>query len=284
MDKKFTYLLLLVFSLSFGQLKIQQEIHPEYPNSNSLFNNIAVSNLDEIYLADKANHEILRINFQGKIINEIGGYGWDENSLNSPADISINSGLNIIVADKNNNRLVRYDKNLNFISQLPDENTFWELFFPKVCEISSEGTIFLLQEDSYEILKLERNSDEYSIIGNNVETEFQLVAPIDIFLTENENLLILEQSGKIIKYDFFGTPIEIVVLSIQNFNAEKILSHKGKILVLSKDHEIYLLQEGKWLQMAQFSGNKVVDFCENGEQIYLLTEKGNVKICQLSQD
>lgn len=266
--------------IAFGQIKIEQTIKPELPNSNSKFNSIVVSNLDEIYITDETNNEILSFDFSGKFTNKIGGYGWDENSLNYPIDISINTGLNIVVADKNNHRLVRYDKNLNFISTLPDDNSFLELSYPKVCKISKDGTMFILQENNYEILKLEFDYESYSYIGNNVDKEFQLVEPIDLYITKNQNLLILERSGKILKYDFFGTPIKIISLSSENFKPNNILSINNNIFALTEAGKIYQLINQSWQQLLTENTEKFVDFCNDNGQLYLLSENGNIYICQ----
>ena len=284
MNKKFLCILLIMATLSFGQIKLVQEISPNFSNSNHNFNAIAVSNLDEIYISDALNNEILALNFEGTIINKIGGYGWDENSLNSPTDISINTGLNIVVSDKNNHRLMRYDKNLNFISKLPDDNSFLEINYPISCEISKDGILFILQENNYEIVKLEYETESYSVVGSNVDKEFQLIDPIDIFLTNNQNLLILERSGKILKYDIFGTPIEILSLGKQKFVPYKILSHKRKIFILSDKGILYQLNDNQWIHISLDNMKKLTAMCENGENLFLLSEEGKISIYQLSQE
>lgn len=273
-------LCLSFFIIVFGQIKIQQEISPKYPNDNSTFNSIAVSNLDEIYIADETNNEILGFDLSGQLNHKIGGYGWDENSLNCPTDISINTGLNIVVADKSNHRLIRYDKNLNFISTLPDDNSFLELSYPTVCKISKDGTMFILQENNYEILKLEYDSESYSYIGNNVDKEFQLIEPIDISITKNQNLLILEHSGKILKYDYFGTPIEIMSIATEKFEAYKILSINKKILLISKSGHLYQLSHGDWQQLLTETDKYFVNFCKYNDQLVLLSKDGIINICQ----
>ena len=208
---KFKYLILvfLFSSISFAEFKLTQIISPPTESENLNFQSLAISNLDDIYLLEISNHELYRFDFSGQLINKSGGFGWEKYNLNQPADICINSGLNVLVADKNNHRLVRFDKNINYITTFPDANTGVELYYPIDIEITKDGVIFILQENNFEILKLNPDNNSFDIIGENVKKEFQLIEPLDIFLTKNEELFVLEKSGKILSFDRYGTPLRI---------------------------------------------------------------------------
>jgi len=275
---------LLLFTEIYAELIPARILSPVYSNRSVAFNAIAVSVFDNIFLTDHKNHEIIKLNSDGKLLNTIGGLGWDESSLNFPTDIAINSGLNIILCDKNNHRLVRYDKNLNFISTLPGENSFQELNYPHRCEITKKGSIFILQENSYDILKLNFNDESFSTIGSNVDKEFELQSPIDIFLTQNQNLIILEQSGKILKYDEYGSPLEILNLKIDHFLPKKIMTEKQNIYLLSDDGKIYQKKNHRWIAVFQQKSHRISDFYLNDNTFFLLTEKGEILICPKPQD
>ncbi len=276
----FTSLILFSFSNIFAELIVKQIIIPDYLKSNQNFTSIAISNLDDIYLLETNNHEIIKIDFHGKILNSNGGFGWDNNSLNNPSNICINSSLNIIISDKNNHRIMRFDKNLNFISSLPNENSFIELMYPKVVEITKDGIFFILLENNYEILKLDAADESYQSIGTNVDKEFELIEPIDIVLTKNQDLIILESSGKILKFDKFGSPIKIINLQFDDFIPEKIRMASNKYYLLSDKGNIYKKNQNNWEMIFESSQFIISDFFITNNLFYLLNTKGEIYICQ----
>src|SRR5690606_20929107 len=70
-----------------------------------------------MYITDGGTNEVYSYDTTGTLLKETGGYGWEEDTFDDPVDISASS-LNVYVCDKNNHRIQRYDKDLNYISQL----------------------------------------------------------------------------------------------------------------------------------------------------------------------
>lgn len=279
--QKTIILITIITSILLAELKITQAISPSFNNNNPNFYSITISNLDDIYLSDVNNHEIFKIDKDGNIINQIGGYGWDSNSFNTPADISINSGLNILIADKNNHRINRLDKNLNFISTFPNKNSLIEILYPKSIEVTNDGIIFILQENNFEILKLEGDLESYSIIGDNVDSEFQILNPVDMELTAEQNVLILERTGKILMYDKFGSPLKLLSVNIDHFIPNKIKSSKNEIYILSENGTIYKQSADSWDLIFSSKDYTITDFDVIDHSFYLLTKDGKILICQL---
>ena len=74
-----------------------------------------------IYVCDSGKDEIIMLDTLGTDLKTFGGYGWDENSFDDPSDVFADP-LTIYIADKNNNSIKRFDKNLNYLSSLNTED------------------------------------------------------------------------------------------------------------------------------------------------------------------
>jgi hypothetical protein len=65
------------------------------------------------YVSDIEENNIVKLDSLGNEIVSIGGYGWSESSFDRPVSIITNT-LSVYVADENNDRVQRFDKDLNF--------------------------------------------------------------------------------------------------------------------------------------------------------------------------
>ncbi len=70
-----------------------------------------------LFITDSGNDKLYKYDTLGTYVTETGGYGWKEAAFDNPVDVFA-TPLNIYVADKNNHRIERFDKDLNYISQL----------------------------------------------------------------------------------------------------------------------------------------------------------------------
>ena len=131
-----------------------------------------------IYISDNIENTITKLDSSGKTILSIGGFGWNESTFDQPVSVFTNT-LSIYVADKNNNRIQRFDKDLNFLSQYNGDNSKNDVEFgyPTCLAISSVGDLFILDSDNNRILKFNLTGDYLSEIGSNDAGNFALDNP-----------------------------------------------------------------------------------------------------------
>lgn len=101
-----------------------------------------------IVVADKFKNEIIKIDTNGNQIVTIGDTE-DAASFDFPIDVFSNA-LSVYVCDYNNHRVQRFDKDLNFISQLStreSENSEESFGYPVASVTSDIGDLlFLIQK------------------------------------------------------------------------------------------------------------------------------------------
>ena len=105
---------------------------------------ISINATGFIFVADKATNMIYKLDTLGKALVSIGGYGWQTASFDEPVDI-FSSTLDVFVSDKNNHRIQRFDKDLNFVSQLykrEAKNQNARFGYPLGCAVSNLGDLY----------------------------------------------------------------------------------------------------------------------------------------------
>ena len=108
---------------------------------------------EDLYVCDTGNNRILQLrrgkdkNFElVRIIDKINGV--EPATFNGPSDMAIDPEGNIYVCDTNNNRILKADKNLNYILSFvkPTDSTFDQSlsFLPSKLAVDTTGRVFCL--------------------------------------------------------------------------------------------------------------------------------------------
>ncbi|MBQ4640366.1 MAG: hypothetical protein IJB69_07620 [Clostridia bacterium] len=151
---------------------------------------------DYIYVVDTGNNRILEILRDGnnftlsREIKEIAG--TDVTALNNPNDIAVDEEGNMYIADTNNERVVKVDKNLNFIQAFtkPADTTFDQSlsFLPNKLVVDNSGRVFTLATNVNKgVVKFEANGEFTGYVGANKVT-YSLVDYVwkTFFMTEEQ--------------------------------------------------------------------------------------------------
>lgn len=114
---------------------------------------------DSIYICDAGNNRILELKYEEnkslklkRVIDSFNTNGADViNTFASPSDIFINQDKTIYIADTNNGRIVKLDKDLNFLFQMtePDDPTYekGKTFMPEKVVADSKGRAYVLAKN-----------------------------------------------------------------------------------------------------------------------------------------
>ncbi|MGK9477875.1 NHL repeat-containing protein [Melioribacter sp. OK-6-Me] len=203
----------LLFNITF--IKAQTPVFSHTIGNFTSARSFSIDHAGSIYVVDISTNELLKIDSVGTIIKVVGGYGWDNYTFDFPADVH-STLLNVYVADKYNDRIQIFDKDLNYITTLSTYSS--EPFrHPISVSVSNQGDVFLIDSDNSRLLKF--TSDGQYLLevggilaGNSVLENPEAFSIIDnkIFVLDTQSLFIFDLWGNnIARKDFDFDPINI---------------------------------------------------------------------------
>jgi sugar lactone lactonase YvrE len=134
---------------------------------------VTVTRTGIIYVVDKGNDRIRKIDINGIITTVVGngkGYGGDGGSatgalLNSPSDVAIDSSGNLFIADTENHRIRKVDAATNNISTIAGSlkgyggdngpATLAQLNYPDSVAVDRYGDLYIADTDNHRVRKIE---------------------------------------------------------------------------------------------------------------------------------
>ena len=134
---------------------------------------------DDLYVVDTGNNRILQLTRKDgdftltRIIDSV--QGTEPSTFNTPGDVAVDAEGNLYVCDTNNNRIVKMDKDLNFLQAFtkPDDSTFDQKlsFLPNRLVVDSVGRVFALATNVNKgLVKYEADGTFTGFIGANKVT------------------------------------------------------------------------------------------------------------------
>jgi len=281
---KVLFILLLLVSIAVSQLQFVEQIKPIPIHKGVQFCSITASKFGDIYLLEKKRNEIYRLDCTGKVLNTNGGFGWEEGRFDTPVDLSIGSGLDVVVADYNNHRLVRFDRFLNFLTVFSYSGEETEILYPRSVAVSKLGEIFILDEGSGEVIRFDMQKKDISKFGGAEYGEYTLVDPVQIRINKNGILTVLESDGRLVQFDRFGTPIR-EILPPKEIEASGLVLINENILILSQLESKLFLYSNKlseWFSPI-ITGYEDNTFFTSGifaeDSLFLLNKSGIIVVC-----
>ena len=184
----------------------------EYNNSIGKFKDATsfyINSTGILFVTDDITDEIYQLDTLGNLMESIGGYGWDESAFDDPVDVFADP-LKVLVADKNNNRVQRFDKNLNFIFQIytrDNENESERFGYPVSAVTSNLGDVFILDSENKRILKFDPFGKFIQAIGGYDYGSFTLTNPEKLAISMENNIFVVD-NGYVFVYDNYGTGLD----------------------------------------------------------------------------
>ncbi len=122
---------------------------PSFEERGFIPHTFVLNQRNSIYL-DKDSRQIAAEISEGNFIFS-GGFGSGGDALISPVDIAID-GLMVILSDKSENRVLQYDKRLNYLGSFiptdPVDNTW---LYPQFIEINPWGELLIYSEETHKV-------------------------------------------------------------------------------------------------------------------------------------
>jgi hypothetical protein len=269
------YMLILLIEL-WNPLKAQNLIPYGEIGSFQSASSLSINQAGFIFIADAGTNEIIKLDTLGNILKVIGGYGWSASAFDYPTDIFANT-LNVYVADRNNDRIQIFDKDLNYLSEISSKKYSDQKFqfrYPMSISVNSQGDLFILDSDNTRILKYNFRGDFLTEIGGYESSSYVLTNPKG-FAINNSNQIFVIDSQDLIVYDQFGNYAAKRKLESNFKNINSFLN----IITLSGDKNVDAIigsVKNQFQETKSFNTEveeKIIDSVIFNNRMYLLTEK-----------
>jgi hypothetical protein len=233
MKSVFALLFLLIGTVIFPQkFQLENKIG-RFVSASSFYINSA----GFIYISDISTDEITAIDTSGNILLKIGGYGWRQSAFDNPADIFADA-LKVYVADKNNHRIQRFDKNLNFNFQIITRESDIEeerFGYPLSAVTSNQGDVFILDSENSRIVKFDIFGNFLQNFGGYDYGNYALQKPVQLAVSMQNNIFVID-GNQIFIFDQYGNGSGKIT-GIEEFTSIRIIFEW--LTVTSKD-KIYI--------------------------------------------
>ncbi|MDI6766011.1 MAG: NHL repeat-containing protein [Bacteroidota bacterium] len=241
---------------------------------------LSIDPLGNLYVVDRGANEIIKIEKHNNKIRRTGGRGWKSTALDEPTDINTPNGLDIYVADYGNHRILRYDRNLNFVSSYPTEEKTQSIEriigFPRSIAFSRFGDLFILEGENNRILKINSSNKIERTFGGVDAGKGRLIKPIRIRVSNRDRMYVLDQNN-IVMFDIYGNYIR--TLGNESFKRLRSVGIYDNTLYALDSCSIMIIDlDGTMKNQitipSQIMGKntEIIDFAVQRDLIYLLTE------------
>lgn len=192
--------------------------HSPFRGSETRFGNfvrpssLSIDPQGNIYVADTGNNRIVKFSSEGKLLGEVGGYGWGALEFDRPHDVSATSGLNIYVADYGNHRVQRFDRSFNYISTLytrEDAEALKRFGYPTAVAVSKQGDLYIADGENNRILKITPFNTVERTFGGFDAGLGRLVRPRQIEIGSEDRVYVLDER-QVVVFDYFGNYIRTI--------------------------------------------------------------------------
>ncbi len=206
---------------------------------------MSVDQEGNIYIADTGNHRVLKCDPQGKLVREVGGFGFGAQQFDRPVDVWVDNSLNVFVADYNNQRLQRYDKDLNFISSYSSDEALDESLrfgYPAALALSHQGELFVAEHEFNRVLRFEALGSPKASFGDFNWGEGRLERPAKIFISQRGEVWVSDSlRHAIMVYDAFGNFVRSLDLGESSAPCGLAEWSQGMIITDRRQHALLFM-------------------------------------------
>lgn len=241
---------------------------------------VSIDAKGDIFVVDAGNNRLQKFSAQGELYAFVGGFGWDSRQFQFPADLYVYNSLNIFIADFENHRIERYDKDLNWLASYSSDDNWnprYQFYFPKAVFTSIHGDIFIADSEYKRIVKFNSLFEPEISFGDFDGGRGNLQDPVSIAIDRKDRVFVSDAAGKILIFDYFGNYISEISSSFLAKPAGISIDEANKLYVADVfNNQIMVFDEFGTLLLSFGSfGDKLgafnepQDVCVHGNRLYV---------------
>ncbi len=204
---------------------------------------VSVDGFENIYVSDRGTNMVYKYSVQGKLLASAGGKGWGNSQFDEPMGLDASLGVSVYVADYNNHRIIRMDKDLHFQGAFSTrENPGPESGFgyPRDVVVSPIGDLYILDEENSRVAYTTGFAAVSSSIGRSDAGEGRLSSP-KALCTGKENVLYVLESNRVVAYDQYGNFLR--AFGNRRFDGAARIAAFANTIAVTSPSSVYLFQQ-----------------------------------------
>jgi hypothetical protein len=159
-----------------------------------------------MYVLEAGKDLLLRLSPSGRREAEAGGYGWGGGSFDRPADVSALSDLELYVADRGNDRIVRLDGTLGLSSVFETSSENVTFRFPLSVALTEFGKLLIVDGENARIVELGKDDRVTRVFGGVGAGSGFLRKPTRVRTDGNVRVVVRDGEGLVL-FDAYGNHV-----------------------------------------------------------------------------
>lgn len=286
----FLFLLNILSYLSFftpvqqGGVLIKEYEVKGFQNAVSM----SPDNLGQLYVLDNKANQVIKLNENLVEVKRNGKQGWSEGLFDTPTSIDASTGLDIFICDGKNNRIERFDRNLNYISSLVTNlTTFlpqYQFNTPVSSILMNSNDLYVFDKDNSRVVIFKNGLNPVNSFGEFQNAKDRIIEGKKMVKDKN-NFIFIHDAGQnaVLRYDNFGSFIKkikidtIHSISVYDNNLYLLTNNRVYSYSIEKNtfEDFYDLMEYKTI-------SDFTDFVVLSKEKYLILEKNKLSYWKLA--
>jgi tripartite motif-containing protein 71 len=194
---------------------------------------LAVDHRGDRVIADTGNHRVLLVSPGGEVIDEFGGYGWEEGQFDRPTALALDPGFLVYVLDSGNRRVERFDSEGEFVDIPVGED---EAGSPVAIAVGRSGELLLVDLDTQSVRVRSQFGEELDPIGGFGSAAGTFVRPSCVAVSPSGDIAVGDPGrGSVEVFDQFGTHLYRVT-SPDTLSPDAVIFAGGSLIVADESH------------------------------------------------
>ncbi|MBH31538.1 MAG: hypothetical protein CMG71_06050 [Candidatus Marinimicrobia bacterium] len=244
---------------------------------------ISVSSFEDIYLLDSDRSLLVRMSANGQHIRTVGGWGETGELFSTGTDLSASHGLDILLLDSDTHRIIRFDRQLNFLDEINLFQSEDRFEFPVAIARNRLGEVAVASSTDDRVTLMNLAGRSLSVMGDEKygEDRFSDVMAISVnerneigVIDEKVRLVVLNRSGRLL----WQRDLDTEVIFVESVGALWFIGNSGGHFALVDQNSYTTVELGQTLS------DPVIDVAIKGKKIFILSEPGDVFTASLFQD
>jgi hypothetical protein len=189
-----------------------------------------------LYVVDKGNNRIQKLDANGNFVANWGGEGSEEGKFKDPHGIAVGPDGAVYVADTWNHRIQKFDANGGFIAAWnATDQSFWG---PRAVAVSADGRVYVSDTGNKRVVYFSDDGTQIDSWGGDGSGPGQLIEPVGIAVLDSGDVVVADTGNR--RLQFFdrdgGFQQEWKVFGWEEFYTEPYIAVDGDWVYVTDSH------------------------------------------------